>query len=135
MKDYREVVKDRYEKEVIRHAASLSRRALHMHKYQLSVIVKCVRRVTSFLLKEYCTMHELSLPDIGYGNDKMPEEWKEEGIKEENITGVDLSQKRINYAKNLLLEAMFPMWIVRLAEQVIPATPGNRMYIARKIEK
>lgn len=104
MKDYHEVVEKRYNTES---ENSIYAPDKPIGKYTRSRIFPCLRN----LLKNNVSSKEdysgKSLLDVGCGNGGMISFFSDTGFEQKNITGIDLSETRIEKAKSLVPHANF----------------------------
>lgn len=106
MKDYQQVVDERYDKEVpeeVNNSAGHQR----MRRHMVDVVKGSISNVFSYLNAQNTDLSAISLLDVGCGNGQILGWWGEKGVSDDRLTGIDLSKKRIERAKNRLPNAQF----------------------------
>ncbi len=106
MKDYKSVVQEHFNQNV--HAHTIYHKDQPVGKYSLSEIEQQLSAVLASLYRED-QVSDLSLMDIGCGTGGMIELFIEKGFNPENIIGLDLSEKRIETAKQHVKGVIFEL--------------------------
>lgn len=106
MKDYKTVVQEHFNQNVNAH--TIYHKDQPVGKYSLSEIQQQLSAVLATLYRED-QVSDLSLMDIGCGAGGMIELFIEQGFSPENIIGLDLSEKRIETAKQHVKGVVFEL--------------------------
>lgn len=103
MKDYQQVVEDRYDKEVIVQEKTPAQQKIA--DYSLEIVMSSLRKIQQEIEANGKQMKEISLLDVGCGNGGILNIWKGFGVPESQLYGMDLSIKRVERSQKALPQA------------------------------
>lgn len=103
MKDYQQVVEDRYDKEVIVEEKTLRQKKID--DYALEIALKSLMKIKQEIEANGRQMKDISLLDVGCGNGGILNVWKGFGVPESQLFGMDLSIKRVERSQKALPQA------------------------------
>ncbi len=106
MKDYQDVVNDRFDKEEDE-GLSIYAPTHPIGKYSRKKLFGALDEFLIELKKSHSNFQDIALLDLGCGNGGMIEQFILKGFKEQNIIGIDLSKKRIELAQKKFPKVTF----------------------------